>query len=263
MLPALNRCAVGVRFMFDRMEGPERILLSLSLVAWFALALVVARNEIPLLCLSSPDLIARFGAGVDALARPDVILTETTGWLAMIAAMMFPLLLHPVRHVALRSFRDRRSRAVAGFLIGYAAPWLIAGLATSVVMLAAKSAAMLAIEVAGPTAFAAAALWQFSAIRRRALRRCHRTAPLAPRGLPADLACLRFGASHGFNCLVVCGPAMLAVLMLSHSILLCAILTAFLFLERGRLEPSAVPLASVLATIAAGWLLVTLLGRLT
>src|SRR5258708_1662267 len=108
MLPVPHRCVVGVRFMLDRMEGPERALLGFSLLAWFALALVVARNEMPLLCLSSPDLIAHLGAGVDALARADVVLTEIAGWLAMIAAMMFPLLLHPVRHVALRSFRDRR-----------------------------------------------------------------------------------------------------------------------------------------------------------
>ena len=132
MLLTLYRFSIGARFAFERLHNPERTLLGLSLLAWLASLLAVTWNEIPVLCISSPTLAARLGAGIDILVQPGRILNEIVAWLTMILAMMFPLLLHPVRHVALRSFRRRRGRAIACFLAGYAGVWLAAGLLASV-----------------------------------------------------------------------------------------------------------------------------------
>ena len=53
---------------------------------------------------------------------------EIVHWLLMIAAMMLPLLVVPIRQVAFRSYRWRRGKAVAGFIAGYSAVWIITGL---------------------------------------------------------------------------------------------------------------------------------------
>ena len=76
MLAAPVTYVNGVRFMLSRTQGAERILLALSLLAWVVLALVVPRVEMLTLCLSSSDLIMRFGAGAAVLARSDIMLTE-------------------------------------------------------------------------------------------------------------------------------------------------------------------------------------------
>lgn len=259
MLPTLYRFSIGARFAFERLHNPERTLLGLSLLAWLASLLAVTWNEIPVLCISSPTLAARLGAGIDILLQPGRILNEIVAWLTMILAMMFPLLLHPVRHVALRSFRRRRGRAIACFLAGYAGVWLAAGLLASVAMLTIISSGLLTVQIVGAASFTIAAVWQFSRTRRLALRRCHRTVPLVPWGWKADLECLRFGVTQGRDCLIVCGPAMLAILT-EHNVLLCATLAILLFIERGRSDASSFPLAGMLASIAAARSVFVLIG---
>jgi predicted metal-binding membrane protein len=260
MAAVLQRWLVTANFAFGGMERPEKCLLGLSLLAWILLARLTVETEAPLVCVSAPNALVRLDGGLETLTRTGTIFAEFGGWLVMVAAMMFPLVLEPVRHVAFRSLRDRRGRAVAGFLVGYSAAWMAAGIVAIGLVLSTKASGLLAAELVGPAIFAAAALWQYSEIRRRALRRCHRTAPLPPRGLRADLACLRFGASHGLNCVLACGLAMFALLMLPHGLLLCGTLAALMFVERGSPEPSETPLAVLLAGVAVAWPAMALLG---
>lgn len=247
---ALSRFATGARFAFERMQGPERTLLAVSLLAWLGLSMAVTRGDAPLLCLSSPDLAARLRAGIESIVRAELILAELVAWLGMILAMMFPLLLHPVRHVALRSFPRRRAQAVGCFLAGYCGVWLAAGWIASLAVLALIVSGIISPRTLGTASLAIAAAWQLSRTRRLAMRRCHRSVPLVPWGWRADLDCLRFGAAQGRDCLVVCGPAMFAMLA-AHDLLLCAALAILLFVERGRPDASAVPIAAFLAGIAA------------
>jgi predicted metal-binding membrane protein len=143
--------------------------------------------------------------------------TAAAGWLAMIAAMMFPLLVDPIRTTAARSLWPRRDRAVALFLAGYLGPWLLAGAI-------ALSAAVLVRQVtsastAASIAFLLAALWQMAPLKKQALLACHRTMPLAPRGWRADRDCLRYGTHVGLACVVSCAPMMAAAALASHALI--------------------------------------------
>src|SRR5262249_23730881 len=61
---------------------------------------------------------------------------EFTHWMVMVPAMMFPLLISPVRIVAARSLWRRRDRAILQFLLGYLAAWALPGIGVILVLLA-------------------------------------------------------------------------------------------------------------------------------
>lgn len=139
---------------------------------------------------------------------------ELQGWMLMVFAMMLPPMRDSVRAIAFASLWARRHRAMAGFLLGYLAPWLILGI--PVVLLREETWTH---TYAAPTAvFLVAALWQMTPMHARALIACHRTQPLAPTGWRADRDCLRFGCNIGFACISSCWPLMLACALTGHSL---------------------------------------------
>jgi predicted metal-binding membrane protein len=153
----------------------------------------------------------------------------------MIGAMMLPMAAMAARHVAFRSFRERRGRALAAFLVGYASVWLAVGplyLAAGIV--ARLAAGGWALAPLG-AALALAAAWQSAPAKRRALRRCHRTVPLAPSGLRADLDCLRFGLAHGRACVVSCWALMLVPAAAGHQVLPMLLVALVALAERRTL----------------------------
>ena len=133
--------------------------------------------------------------------------TWGVGWAVMLAAMMLPLLVAPLRHVRDRSFARRRPRAVALFLLGYVLPWMIAG---AILMPSGVAAGE------SGTSFwlllALALVWQCSPARQRCFNRGHGHPPLAPAGAGADLDVLRFGIAHGSWCVGSCWAVMLLAL---------------------------------------------------
>jgi len=146
------------------------------------------------------------------------------GWLAvMVVAMMAPLAVSGVRHVALGS--TCRGRAVAEFMAGYLAVWIPA-----VVLIAAAWGAasqVMGARTAVALAVAAAVLWELAPARGRRLARCERTVPLAPRGWRASRDCVRFGAERGVSCVATCWALMAACVAFAHSlpvmVILCAV----------------------------------------
>jgi Predicted metal-binding integral membrane protein (DUF2182) len=137
---------------------------------------------------------------------------ETSYWMLMVAAMMLPLLIYAVRFTAFASLWNRRHRSIAGFLLGYFAPWLLLGIVAG----ALRQASWTHTYAVPALGFAAAALWQRTAMHRRALRACHRSRPLAPLGWRADRDCLRFGGLIGVACVRTCWPLMLACVFAGH-----------------------------------------------
>jgi predicted metal-binding membrane protein len=186
-----------------------------------------------------------FATGLSQAVESGVFHAEIVHWLLMIAAMMLPLLIVPIRQVAFRSYRWRRGKAVAGFIAGYSAVWIITGLFAVGFLGVLAVTGLITATVTGPIVLLAAAVWQLSPLRGDAMRRCHRSVALTPRGLAADLDCIRFGVSHGLACVMVCFPLMLATMIAMPGITAAVVLAVVLFFERAyqreyRIIPAAV-----------------------
>jgi predicted metal-binding membrane protein len=204
--------ALAGRLLRDR---PEAWIYAISAACWAALILAPARSAAAAFCLGGDRL-----AGLSFAAGPAFVsfewLPALSHWLLMVGAMMLPMAAMAIRHVAFRSFRRRRARAMAGFLLGYAAVWMAAGPLYLALGAAVHLAAGGAILVPLGAALAIACAWQATRTKRRALRRCHKTVPLAPSGWRADRACLAFGLAHGRACLTSCWALMLIPAAAGH-----------------------------------------------
>jgi predicted metal-binding membrane protein len=190
------------------------------------------------------------------LSHPMTPAEELAAWLLMVVAMMFPAVAHAVRTTAFASLWRRRHRATAGFLIGYLAPWAVAGVAVAVAAL--RSAPWARAAAAPAAAFLLAALWQVTPVHAAARAACHRRLPLAPDGWRADRDCLRFGHMIGVNCLLRCWPLMLACALAAHGSVAMLGGSALGILERrtfrhptGRLVGGTLLIAAYYAALAA------------
>ena len=167
-------------------------------------------------------------------------LADSFNWLLMLAAMMPPLIVAPLRHARERSFAHRRARAMFLFVIGYGAVWMTAGIGLQVMALAAQLASSDTLTCLALSA-SAAALWQVSPAKQWCLNRCHRRPQLAAFGAAADRAAFDFGLSHGAACVGACWALMLLPLFVWQGHVL-TMLAVMLFAFAERLE-NAAPLA--------------------
>jgi predicted metal-binding membrane protein len=172
-------------------------------------------------------------------------------WLVMVAAMMFPMVLDPVRTTAERSLWRRRHRAIAGFLVGYVGTWMAFGVAASMIVAALGAEEWRPAGVAAAAGFGIALLWQVTPVKRRAALACHRTMPLAPTGWRADRDCLRYGWVVGRSCLLSCWALMLACLLAGHGMGAMVGVTAISWAERNRARPRQRLLCAAIAALAA------------
>jgi predicted metal-binding membrane protein len=169
----------------------------------------------------------------------------TLGMVAMVIAMMVPLTLTNVRHVALSSLWRRRHRAIAAFLVGFLAVWIV--IQSAIVGSWGLLAAIVGWGTAGGVAMVAAALWEVAPIKRQQLRRCHRTVPLAPRGWRADADCAKYGVTTGFSCVTMCWALMVAAAAFSHSLMVMIVL--FGVQMSGRYQRRPFPILAALAVL--------------
>ncbi|HKR02726.1 MAG TPA: DUF2182 domain-containing protein [Pyrinomonadaceae bacterium] len=156
------------------------------------------------------------------------------GWALMLVAMMSPILIAPISHIIERSFKRRRARSVALFVIGYAAIWMAAG--------GVLIAAMLMLNLLAPQSYLPAVavgiiafIWQCSPLKQRCLNRHHNHRELAAFGTAADLDALRFGITHGAWCVGSCWALMLFPMLLSQGHFAAMAVVAFLMMSE-RLE---------------------------
>jgi predicted metal-binding membrane protein len=129
-------------------------------------------------------------------------------WALMVVAMMLPSALPAVRHIGANSLRWRRRRAMATFLAGYAAIWIVLGAAVVVIL---RMSSLPDRAIASAVALALAGAWQLTPYKRRALSDCHRPSPLPPRGWRATLGVLRFAWRGSLACIRSCWALMLAM----------------------------------------------------
>lgn len=143
-------------------------------------------------------------------------------WIVMVAAMTPPVLYPMAQFVAVRSFPERRWRAVSLLVAGYAAPWLLA-FPVAVAVLTVL-AVLLPQSFVGAAAFGSAAVWQLLPSTAWGRKLKHRTGVVAAHGMRADFSALACGLQHGFWCAWVCGPIMLACMAVeahAAAMLLC------------------------------------------
>jgi predicted metal-binding membrane protein len=225
----------GIRDKLRRLvwRNPEWWVVMVAAVAWLSMAGISHTSH-------THASHAGITAGTDHVQH-------TLGVVAMVIAMMVPLTITNVRHVAQSSLWRRRNRAIAGFLVGYLAVWLV--VQTIIVETWGLLASLVGWGTAGGIAIAAAALWEIAPTKRKRLRRCHRTAPLAPRGWRADADCARYGVSTGFSCVAMCWALMAAAAAFSHSLIVMAVLFGVQVSGRYQRRPS--PVLAALAVLGA------------
>jgi predicted metal-binding membrane protein len=177
---------------------------------------------------------------------------QAGSWAVMVAAMMFPLVVVPARGVAFASLWRRRNRAIAEYLSGYLAVWLLIGVAY---LYLAEAFPQLYSGTAGAGWLLLAAVWQLAPIRLRAVRACHARLALAPSGVRADLDCLKFGLWHGCNCVVSCWALMFVAMTGAHNAAWMGVVSAFCAIERYRFRPAHRAIAAVLLLAAVVFLI--------
>jgi predicted metal-binding membrane protein len=150
-------------------------------------------------------------------------------WVLMSAAMMLPLAAGEADRIAADSLWRRRRVAVVEYLGGYLAVWSIFGLMAIWAVIHVWPAG--APAVAPALALLAAALWQVTPTRKRALRRCGIASYVEVRGWHADRDCLLAGTAYGRRCLVTCAPVM-TVMAVTHSAIVMFLLAVLLYTER-------------------------------
>lgn len=250
---------------------PEWLALVLAACGWVAFALLAG-------WLSQPTRIGTPGAGGPSgaphhLGEPLPGLVDATSltsaphpaqsfalalliWLTMCIAMMIPTATNPIRYVAFASHVHRRQRVVLFFVAGYLAAWLPVGAGVALAQtLLPRVPGLAAISL-----LVVAALWEVTGIKRRALLRCHRTAPIRFRAWAAYRSALSYGLRNGRTCTIACGPAMVAVMLIGHPVALTVGVAGAMFAEKflvkgQRLTPWMAAAGLLAAAVAApvGW----------
>lgn len=186
------------------------------------------------------------GHALDPHSGAEPYLAGLSGWVVTATAMMVPGALADVRRVALSGMWQRRRRTIAVFLAAYITVWTGFGaLALAALPSAGVDVAMLLAVAAG---------WELSSWKWRAVRRCHLTRALPPRGARADAACAREGLRYGARCVASCWPAMLAMAAAGHLALgLMALLAVVVTVEKIVVRSARLraPAAGLLAGAAA------------
>lgn len=154
---------------------------------------------------------------------------------AMALAMMMPLSVMPVRHVAQRSIGTRMPRSLLLFVAAFAACWIGATLVLAGVVGAVVPEPSPAIAV--PGLLVAAAIVQITPWRTRLAVLCHWPMPLRSEGLAADVDCGRYGVVSAARCIQTCALPMAVCLVQAHNVVLMAALTLIAVIERGFQHP--------------------------
>lgn len=222
---------------------PEWAPLGVSLLGWVLLARLAwlpgAGND-PMAGMDHSQLTV--GGGFWAAFGHELLV-----WLLMLIAMMLPTTVPAVRYVAFASRRTRRQRSVLAFSLGYLLAWLPLGVLVSLLLVTLPPLGPAPVAIV----LALAGGWELTRVKRLALRRCHRTSPVRFDGPAADRSAAGFGWQHGRTCVLIGGPAMVALTALGHPAIATMIVAAIMFgqkiIRRSERWTPGVAIGAVLA----------------
>jgi predicted metal-binding membrane protein len=162
-----------VGHVVHRLDGRLVVPGAISLAAWSVLTLHGNDLALPAFCSTETLRAMPLSVSLDLALLLNSPAKLAAGWAQMLAAMMSPLMIAPLRHVQERSFAKRRARAMLLFAAGYMAVWMATGFGLQAAALAARWAAPTPLVCLGLAA-AIALLWQVSPVKQGCLNRCHR-----------------------------------------------------------------------------------------
>ena len=223
---------------------------AVSLAGWAGLIAAQGDGGVAGLC-SGGGWVGRLAGEWRAGLLAPRLIGSAAMTLAMVAAMTPPLAIDSLRVVALRSFPKWRVRTQAAWFAAYAGVWAAATMLAELPLMALPPPLRPHLAAA---AFLAAALWQLTPAKRRALNACHKARPLPAGGPRAVAAGAGWGARVGAACLAACGPMMLAAMAASWPAAAMAGVSALALYERYVARPPFA--ATALALAAAGGLIV-------
>lgn len=171
------------------------------------------------------------GAAAGGALAPARVAAAAGAWLLMVLAMMGPVMVPRVRRVARACLGRERLAATAATVAGALAVWALVGVvAVGLGTWAAPGAGAAADPLLFATVWLAVAAWQLTGAKSVALGRCH--ALRVSGGNALGRSWLTGGAAYAGWCVASCGPAMIAMVLTGHPLVLMAVLTAGLTAER-------------------------------
>ena len=207
------------------------VLGSIILLAWWLLARDSGGSAVFTFCSSDTLWAVPLSLRLDLALMLVSPAQLASGSALMIAAMMLPLVIAPLRHVRDRSFARQRARATILFTAGYVVVWMIVAIVLQLIAVAARWAVptpLLCFALAVITAI----LWQVSPTKQWCLNRCHRRPHLAAFGAAADRDAFDFGLTNGASCAGSCWALMLLTLLIQGQMLGMIAVTLFIFAEQ-------------------------------
>ena len=190
---------------------------------------------------------------------PGPFLVDIGMWSIMVVAMMGPVMVPRVRHVAECCVGRVRIRAILETLVGALLVWIIAGVLAIGLTSVAPGLDARESPISFLVVWLLVAGWQLMPSKTAAIGRCH--AVRVPRGVAVGSRRLTAGIAYTSWCVVSCGPAMAAMAITGHPPLLMAALTFGFTAERVVHRPAhatRVLAVGVAATALATWLLASL-----
>lgn len=200
--------------------------------------------------------VSASGPGADLA----LLLAAAPMWALMTLAMMVPAAAPAVHHVAGASLWWRRRRAALEFLVVFVGIWfLFAALALGAITSWKPAGSPYALAAA----LTLAALWQLTPLKREAMRACHRSRPLPPRGWRASVGVADFALHNGAACLASCWAMMLAAALAGPGTLFwMGAMTAVMATEKTAATPQRASrrVAALLTAAACGVVLAAVSG---
>ncbi|AMX98795.1 DUF2182 domain-containing protein [Mesorhizobium ciceri] len=200
--------------------------------AWLALLGIVPGLNLPSLCgIITPQTWFAADSPVPSLLLlnpPEEILA---GWIVMSLAMMLPMAIGQIDHLADR-IGEGRLVGQAVFVVSYFGLWLAGCALLTSTVLVFRMIFQIPGALTVALGAATAVLWQESRIKALVLRRCHSQPPIRWSGAGLLVDSTRFGAKTGLWWFIGCWPWMLLCMVAPYGVLTMALISPFLWYER-------------------------------